>query len=449
MTSRRNSLLGTLLKALVLPGIVVAVAGVFLVHTLVKEEYDELLDLGLMSRANLLLTIFETSLDPVNLQNIPDLATLLDFENAKNPIDEWTLFWFLDDSGQIIVQSPQADKTLLPSPVIEGLSTAKDHRFAVIRAGDSDAGTVVVAAPMTERNEAITDVLIGMIVGFALLALLFTAAAFWAVRRSVKAIGDLSSNIAAKNEHNLSPIDRQNAFSEIEPAIDTLDLLMARLDAALTAERAFATNAAHELRTPVAICLAQVQRLKAKVRDTSARQSATEIELGLKRLVRLIERLLQMSRAQSGLGISAVETDITPVISLLVNEMRERVPDNSALIIKPPTGPWPSRIDPDALGIILSNLFENATKYATGDMPTLVDASQPGRVVVSNDCEALSADDLEAIKQRFIRKAPLSDGYGVGLSIVQELCRHSGCTVEITSPQQGKSRGFSAVLTLP
>ena len=449
MTLRRKSLLGTLFKSLLLPGAAAVIAGVFIVFILVKEEYDELQDIGLTSKAHLLLNIFETSRDAGAPLDASDLASLLAFEQTTFEPDERTVFWFLDAGDQIIAQSEGAVPTLLPDITTEGLSTVQGHRFAAISSGGSSDTTVIVGTPMIERNEAITDILLGVILGFVLLGMLSTGAAYWSVRRSTEVIADLSKNIAEKNEHNLSPINRRNAFTEIEPAIDTLDMLMVRLDTALTAERAFATNAAHELRTPVAICLAHVQRLKTKVKDSAASASAAEIELGLKRLVRLIERLLQMSRAQSGLGINAVETDIAPVITLLLKELRDREASPERLCIKEPTGPWPSRVDPDAIGIILTNLFENALKYTSGPMPVCVDASKPGHIEIFNDCDPLTPADLEAIKHRFVRKTPVLVGFGLGLSIVQELCEQSGCTFEVTSPQQGKKRGFTAVLTLP
>ena len=445
MKTRRQSLLSTLLKSMILPGVMAAVIGVLIVHNLVKEEYDELLDSSLTGKAQLLLTIFDAARQ---MPDLLDISMLMAFEERSVEPDERTVFWFLDETDQIIVQSPGAQADLLPTHMSEGLRTQNDHRFATIRAA-SGGVTVIVATPMTERNEAISDVMMGTISSFVLLALFFAGVAFWVVKRSVRAIASLSDSIAAKNEHDLSPIERHITFSEIEPAIDTLDMLMARLDLALAAERAFATNAAHELRTPVAICLANVQRLRAVLKEPVPSASVAEIEQGLKRLIRLIERLLQMSRAQSGLGVTPVAADITPVIALLLKELRDRAPSGDNLIIQAPDRPWPSRIDPDALGIILNNLFDNALKYGTGPLPVVVDASQPGRVVVSNDCAALDATDLEAITQRFVRKAALSEGFGLGLSIVQALCQQSGCRLEVMSPQPGQQRGFAAVLTLP
>lgn len=451
MTRPRKSLLQSLFSSLLVPGIVVMALGVFIVYHVLKDEYDELLDSSLSSKAHLLIEIIEETRAQIGGTDATEqaLSRLLAFENDTRDPAERTLFWYLDAAGTVVAQSTSADGLSPPTPLLPGFSTAQNHRVFVFVSQRDGAGTIIVAEPLIERTEAITDVVIGVVVGFGLLGLLFAIAAFWAVRRSVAMIAKLSDNIAQKNEYNLSPIDRNNAFVEITPAIDTLDTLMSRLDVVLAAERAFATNAAHELRTPVAICLAHVQRLRSQLDDPAQTANAAEIEAGLKRLVRLIERLLQMSRAQSGLGLSAVGADINPVIALMMNELQRRDVAPVTLVLKPPTGTWSSRIDPDALGIILNNLFDNALKYATGPGPTVVDASQPGKVVVSNDCEPLSSADLDAIKTRFVRKTTLSDGYGLGLSIVQDLCTQSGCTLEIFSPRAGSARGFAAVLTLP
>ncbi len=449
MKPRPISLLNTLLKSLVLPGLLATLVSGFIIYSLTKEEYDELMDAGLNSKAHLLLKIYGTVAANSDSPRAFDPTTLLSFQIETHENDERTFFWFLDATGVVVDQSPLAYQITLPPHAQEGLSSVNGYRIAVLKSRPEAKYTVIVAESLHERNEAILDVLLGVFVSFLMLGLIFFAVSYFAAKRSVRIIAHLSANIAKKDEHNLTPIDRQHSFAEIEPAIDTLDKLMERLENALAAERAFATNAAHELRTPVAISLANVQRLKSMLDDPVKSDSAREIELGLKRLVRLIERLLQMARAQSGLGSNSIETDIRPVVDLLLKELRDREPSDSKLVVLPPSGVWLSHLDPDALGIILSNLFENALKYSTGEVAIVVDASQSRRVVISNDCEPLAAGDLEEIKRRYFRKATLSDGFGLGLSIVQELCEQSNCTLEILSPQQGQARGFTAILTLP
>lgn len=448
MRKTDNSLLNTLFRSLLLPGVVAAVLGVLIVHSLLKEEYDELQDLSLISKAHLLLQVFEAQNPSTSAPTKQGALNPLAFEPALLEPEEQTAFWVLDADGDVIARSIGADDALLAARSEGSITTDLGFRIADVSRADTRL-SVVTAVPMIERNEAIRDVLIGVSTGFILLGLFVAFAAYRAVRRTSDVIVDLSAEIGRKNAHDLSPVDRKNIFAEIEPAIDKIDALMGRLDATLTAERAFATNAAHELRTPVAISLAHVQRLRAKLSDPDATESAVEIEQGLKRLTRLIERLLQMSRAQSGLGRAASQTDIAPVVNLLMRELRDRIPSPDRLVMTGPEGEWKSAVDPDAVGIMLNNLFENALKHATGDAPIYVDASAKGRVVVSNDCVALLPDALHQIKQRFVRNTATSEGFGLGLSIVQELCEQSGSTLELASPCMGKTSGFSATLTLP
>lgn len=448
MTSRPESLLNSLFRSLLVPGIIAAVLGVALVVDLAKDEYDELQDISLATRANLFLQILQAQSKRADLSDLPADFDPLSFERDLVETDERTAFWVLDGQGQILLRSEQAPDAALGARLNGQTITASKHRITEVSSADASL-SVVVAIPLAERNEAILDVMVGVITGFILLGFFVAFAAYRAVRRSASVIVDLSADIERKDAHDLSPIDRKNTFAEIAPAIDKIDTLMARLDTALKAERAFATNAAHELRTPVAIGIAHVQRLQAKLRDPDAAESASEIEHGLKRLTRLIERLLQLSRAQSGLGLSDAPSDIAPIITVLLRELTERAGKVEAFVIFPPEGIWMSQVDPDALGIILNNLFDNALKHATADTPITVDARQVGQIVISNDCPPLTSSELEAIKQRFSRNSSLSQGFGIGLSIVQELCKQSGSKLTLASPRAGESRGFSATLTLP
>jgi two-component system, OmpR family, sensor kinase len=447
MTKRPTSLLNTLLGALLLHGIIAAILGVLIVYALVKEEYDELQDISLISKAHLLLELVAAQNRTEDIATMQDDTNPLSFEQTLMDEDrELTTFWVLDAAGDVVLRSPRADDAVLSARAKGGIVTALGYRIAEVSTPKTSL-TIVTAISMGERNEAIRDVLFGVITGFFLLGALVAFASYRAVKRSVTVIADLSAEIETKDAHDLTPIDRKNTFAEIEPAIDTIDTLMVRLEATLQAERAFATNAAHELRTPVAISVAHVQRLRAKLTDSETQKNAIEIEQGLKRLTRLIERMLQMSRAQSGLGVSAEKADIVPIIDLLLRELRERVPSSDLLSITPPKGVWMSKVDPDAVGIILNNLFENAIRHSTGDAMLSVDASQQGQIIISNDCAPLSASDIEDIKQRYHRSGATSDGFGLGLSIVQDLCHQSGSTLELASPPAGKSRGFVATVS--
>ncbi|APE45377.1 two-component sensor histidine kinase [Sulfitobacter alexandrii] len=437
MIPPRHSLLRSLLTALALPGIAAVVVGCAIVYALFKDEYDELLDQSLTDKAHLLLQLRESAGSPA-----PTV-----FEDPSLDPAERTRFWFLDAAGAVTGLSELAEPFEVPGLDPGTFITANGHRLVMLESDRVPGLRVVLAEPLVERNEAILDVMSAVVLGFVLLGVLSSAATFIAVRRSAGIVAALSADIAAKNEHDLSPVDRRHTFAEIEPAVATLDMLMARLDTALQAERAFATNAAHELRTPLAIALAQAQRLKSTTSDPATATRVAEIETGLKRLVRLVERLLQLSRAQSGIGLNAPVTDIAPVIDMLMRELGGAHTQADAPVLIGTTAPWPCRLDPDALGIILNNLFDNAAKHGEG--PVTVDAGTPGRIVVANDCAPLSETDVSDIKRRFGRRAPTTDGFGLGLSIVQELCNQAGCGFDFQSPRPGDTRGVAVTVTFP
>lgn len=96
MTTRRKSLLGAILKSLIIPGTIAILAGVFVVYSLMKNEYDEILDIGLTSKANLLLKIVETAAEANSVPNTLDLSALLSFEEEAIGQDERTIYWLLD-----------------------------------------------------------------------------------------------------------------------------------------------------------------------------------------------------------------------------------------------------------------------------------------------------------------------------------------------------------------
>lgn len=447
MTQNPSSLFRTLLKSIFLPITLAVSLGSLFVFYSVKEEYDEVLDVGLINQAYLLLELMTKSPVIEGQKTSETISNILAFQEETHDPNERTVFWLLNERGEVLQRSPLAADGMFPVGMQEGFTTANAYRFRMLKA--SSNASIIVGEPLHERNEAIRDIIVGVLFSFLALLVIVWWATIFSLRRAVVSIKRLSENIETKSERDLTPIDRSHSFREIEPAIDTLDELMQRLNLAIMAERDFATVAAHELRTPVAICLAHVQRLKTTMEDPKGAETAASIEQGLKRLGSLIERLLQLSRAQSGLGTNAEKTDLNAVTKLLLDELKNRLPTYCTAEIHEPEGIYESNIDSDAFGIILNNLFNNAVKYCDGTAGIIIDASRSGEISISNDCEPLSDDDLAYVAERFVRKSNLADGYGLGLSIVQSLCEQTGVTLTIKSPMAGSQRGFTATLTLP
>ncbi|CUH80567.1 sensor histidine kinase [Tropicibacter naphthalenivorans] len=246
---------------------------------------------------------------------------------------------------------------------------------------------------------------------------------------------------------DLSPVPTGDLPSELAPLAQTLNTLFGRLHQAFDAERSFAANAAHELRTPLAGAIAQAQRLQAETLDATARARAAEMESTLKRLTRLSERLMQLARAEGSPLRLGHASDLRAVAQLIVHDLTRAAPDRVTLSL--PDAPVMSDLDPDAFGILCRNLLENALRHGAADSPVAVTLSPQGRFSVANDGPALEAGTLARLTTRFERGATKASGSGLGLAIVAAIASRIGTEVTLTSPRPGQTSGFEASLMLP
>jgi two-component system OmpR family sensor kinase len=228
----------------------------------------------------------------------------------------------------------------------------------------------------------------------------------------------------------------------------TLNDLLQRLGAAFEAERSFAANAAHELRTPLAGAIAQAQRLQSETRDPVAKARASEIEATLKRLTRLSERLMQLARAEGSRLLVDRPADLRPVARILTEEF-SRVAGKGRISLALPEQPVMSNLDPDAFAIVFRNLVENALRHGAKDETVDVSLTEQGKLTVSNAGHVVPMEEMARLTNRFERAGKSAEGSGLGLSIVAAIAERIGAKLVLRSPRAGQISGMEVVLTLP
>ncbi|MFT3689144.1 sensor histidine kinase [Paenirhodobacter sp.] len=317
---------------------------------------------------------------------------------------------------------------------VPGFATAADYRLYTTPF-NAAGHALQLAAPLAERREALREGMTGFLLPMLALLPLSWLLTGWIARQALAPMRALSAEIASRDGNRLDPIDTTGWPADLVQIAGTVNGFMARLTQALEAERAFATNAAHELRTPVAIALAQVQQLRAEAPENSRPENSRvdALERALQRMRRLVARLLQLARADAGVGASAQAHDIAALARLVVADVPARIR------LDLPKAPVLARIDPDAFAIVLGNLVENALQHGAGE--EIVVSVQPGPLLeVSNGGPVVP--HLDTLPRRFSRGD--GNGFGLGLHICGQIAAQAGGSLDLLSPRPGRADGFMA-----
>ncbi len=430
-------------------------AGVIATGVILYHEQGEMLDDSLRVTAELLLPLARAEYDRAvrNKAALPVVVGpphVLTQEGARHVAryrDLPLVFMLRDGRGAVVVRSANTDAVGAVGSRQSGYHEIGDY-IVYQTAPDGDGFQIVVGGSQIERTETLIKSVTLLILLLALLIPLGWLALRQALRRATGPMAALNRAIQLRGVANLEPIDFADLPAELRPIVEETNGLMVRLRAALSSERAFAANSAHELRTPVAVALAQTNRLIAEMGDGAIVERARQVEESLKRLGGLIERLLQLTRAEAGIGLSETETELTPVLRLLVDEFRRKAEPARVLRLHEPLLPLRSRMDLDAFGIVVSNLLDNALKHGDPTAPIDVMTPAAGSVAIVNGSTVIPADRLAALMQRHARGHTSGEGLGIGLSIVDALTRQAGGRFRLYSPARSAAGGFEALVTL-
>ena len=405
-----------------------------------RHEMEEVFDASLEETAQRLLP-----LAVLEIVNRDDDMTAQHLAPIREH-DELFTYIVRDADGAVLMRSHAADAGLLPDWDGPGFRQNAAYRFY---SEDTMQGAIrlTVAEPLAHRTEILSEILMRQILPLALVIPLTMGVVLLVLRLGLGGMRRFRASLAMRGIRDLSPVPTDRLPSELLPVAETVNSLMARLNAAFEAERSFAANAAHELRTPLAGAIAQVQRLRQETSDPAGAARAATIEDTLKRLTRLSERLMQLARAEGGQLRRAQASDLRPVARLVVEDLMRGLPAGRVQLSLP-DAPLMSDLDPDALAIVVRNLVENAVRHGAADSPVQVTLTRDGVLRVENDGPVVPGEALARLTDRFAR-SPTSEGSGLGLAIVAAIAGRIDAGLTLLSPRAGSESGFSARLQLP
>lgn len=236
---------------------------------------------------------------------------------------------------------------------------------------------------------------------------------------------------------------------EIHKIAAAFDGMLARLEGSFEAEKQFASDASHELRTPTAVILAQCAALdKAGLSERDYKNGVAAIERQAQKMSRLINLLLNITRFEQGTAKPSFErADLSELAEVVCREMSS-VRDDVELSreIEPDIY---AEIDVPLMSRLIENLIENAFKYGGGKVHVkLARDGEDITLSVGDNGPGIPPEELPKIWQRFYRadKSRSSGGLGLGLSLVKQIASLHGARIEAES---FIGRGSVFTLTMP
>ena len=283
------------------------------------------------------------------------------------------------------------------------------------------------------------------------IALPFLLVPLFAVSQGLRPLREMSEKIDARSADDLSPTGLKPRYAELKPLIHSLDSLLSQLRSKVKRESAFVHEAAHELRTPMAVVSAQAHALVHAPTPIERREAETRLDHAIARASHLVEQLLQLAKVDSDWSQPAQSVDLSQelqqALAMLAPAAMEK---NLELSLDAPDSLMHS-LELNAFRSILHNLVGNAILYvpAGGHVEvTLAEAGDRLVLGVADDGPGIPEEHRTLVFERFFRGTGHDQpGSGLGLAIVKQASAKLGGLAWV---EQGlKGRGCRFVVSLP
>ena len=308
---------------------------------------------------------------------------------------------------------------------------------------------VRVAETLNKRNGLAREILISVIVPQVLLIAIAGVVVWFGVVRGLQPLERLRRAVVARPLRDRGPLAADGVPGEVSPLLHAINDLLARLDRALTLQSRFISDAAHQLKTPIAALRAQYELALREPDGQRMREALGQLEPGLERLSRLVSQLLSLARnePEAAPALRLAPLDLNALGLVAATEwVPQALHKGIDLGFEGTPAPVPIRGDEARLRELLDNLLDNAVRYSRqGGRVTLRVLGAPAPVLeVSDDGPAIPAEERERVFERFHRLlGSAQPGSGLGLAIAWEIARLHGARIDLREDADGVGNRFS------
>ena len=417
------------------------------IYTVVKKTaYDHLDRDILLEKEEVFSNLFWRN-DSIIINKMPEWD---EAEHSKVEVNP-TFLQIVDNKGNVVFHSTNLlEDVFLFDPhntnetfFNSELSNQKIRlgQFPVKNDVGKNIGQLTIAISQQESFVILNNLLLVLLVAFPLMLIVQFVASSWAASKAIAPVNQLIETASGISDFNVGtrlvlPVRRD----ELYELTQTINDLLARIEASIHQQRQFTSDASHEIRTPLAAIRGTLEVLIRKHREPKFyEEKIYSVISQVDRLNALLDQLLQFSRIESGIATAKKEyVKIDQTIYSLQDKWREdAIRRKIALHLQIPPD---STVVADSfyLELILDNLVNNAIKYSNeGGNVFLVWNKDKKTLKVQDDGIGISEADLPRIFDRFFRvdesRSSLIKGNGLGLSIVKKLAEVQDITLLVES----------------
>ncbi|OOW00348.1 sensor histidine kinase [Pseudomonas sp. MF4836] len=437
---------------ILLPVLLLVLLGDVLISWLVlrdsHHEIEEVYDAQLAQSARLLQGVLRQR-DPGEAdwdrlyQAFDQAMSRVGEDGVAHPYETRLTFQVWRSDGQLLVRSAEAPELKAP-PATLGSHDIDDNgnEWCAFLLADDQQGLLIWVG---ERDDIRQDLIQRImrhtlwptLIGVPLLALLIWLSIGW----GLKPLRAMAQAIRGRNTATLQPLQLKPLPRDLEPMHTALNQLLAQIDTLLERERRFIADAAHELRTPLAILRIHAQNAQSAGTPQQRREALDFLVSGVDRATRIGSQLLTMARIEPQLNNPTRST--VQLTALVREELAELTPlalEKDVELVLDGDETCQVDTDPVALAIALQNLVTNALNFSPPGSEVWVrvqpQASGAIHLSVEDSGPGIDEQNRARLLERFYSQGN-ANGAGLGLAIVNMIAGKIGSQLELHNRAEG------------
>lgn len=386
-------------------------------------------------------------------RRLPKTKKILHHGKRGGVDDDALAFAIFSREGRMLLNDGENGEDFLFEADREGFSDGE-------RKGDSDSWRllwltspdgryrIVVGQEWDYRRDMALGVVSGQLVPWLITLPVLMLLMALMVGRELRPLREVAAGLRQRAPDDATLLNSQRVPTEVRPLVDALNALFTRINAMLMRERRFTSDAAHELRSPLAALRVQSEVVQLAGDDVPMREHALQnLTVGIDRATRLVDQLLTLSRLDSLSDLQGLAgVDWSQLVPSTLAELDHQAHVAGIQLRYQQWGvPTPRSGQPLLLSLLVRNLVDNAVRYTPAGGTVTVTLSER-QMKVEDDGPGVTAEHLARLGERFYRPPGQEQtGSGLGLSIVQRIASLHGLQVSFANRTEG---GFTATVML-